>query len=100
MIKTVKVLECTKEDSLSGAPKKTWSSICETTLRLFEKTSTTIINSVEYSQADYVALAFKLDITKKNRIEIDQEQYSIESQTVMGTINLLLLKKVCIDGAK
>lgn len=100
MIKTAQVLEYSVVEGQSGASKKKWIPVKETTLRLFETTSTKIVNSVNYETADYIALSFLHDITKKNRIRIDNEDYTVEGHAIMGTINQLILKKVVIDSGK
>lgn len=100
MTKEVQILRYELCDSCSGAKVKKWTPIKKTTLRLFEKNSIRTVGTVEYERIDYVALSFLHDITKKNRIRIDEEDYSIEGQAIMGSINQLLLKKIEVSNGK
>lgn len=99
-INECRVLECVSDTSLSGAPKKNWVPIKNAVLRLFEVESVRIVNTADYENVDYIGLTFDLDITRKNRLKIDEEEYTIKGQVITGSVNRLLLKKVVFENDK
>lgn len=93
------LLERKNAQSLTGQNKKSWGSIRDVKgVKLFDNVSTIkLINGAKYEKADYIALTFDQEITKKNRLKVDEELYEIIDQAVMGSINTLILSKVTIN---
>lgn len=90
------LLEFKNVQSLTGQNKKSWEPIRDVKgVKLFDNVTTIrLINGAKYEKADYIALTFDQEITKKNRLKVDDEIYQINDQAVMGVTNMLILSKV------